>query len=228
MHDVSMSKAAGDRLGGVAALYLGSAYLVAIPYFLLVSDYPRAGGVEEQVAAIVADYPSLYAMHVVTYVLFGLVLGALVLALLARLHDEQPLLARIAAAVGMTWSVALALGGMVFTYGMGVVAELARTNPQQAAQLWRAIETVADGLGGAGGEMLGGAWMLLVGGLALRSRRLPAALAGFGLVIGLVGLATTVPALRAASVGFGLLQMVWFFLLSGVLLRSARTRPREA
>lgn len=222
------SKAPGRKLGGFAALYLALAYVAAMPYFLLVSDYERATDISGKVAAIVAGYPSMYAMYVATYILFGVVLGVLVLALFERLREGGELYARVATAVGMTWSVALVLSGMVFNSGMDTVMSLAQANPQQAGQAWQAIETVAEGLGGAGGETLGGLWMLMVGWIALRARVLPRALGGLGAAVGLVGVASTVPGLRGGAMAFGLLQIVWFVWLGILLLRRERSQAGEA
>lgn len=223
----SMTPVAAERWGGIGALYLGLAYLAAIPYFLLVSDYPRASDAAGKVAAIGADFPGLYAMTLATYVVFGLVLGALVLVLRERLDGGNPRLVGIATAVGMTWSVALVLSGMVFTHGMSAIATLARTDPSQAARTWPAVEIVAEGLGGASGEILGGVWMLLACGIAVRTRSMPRALAGFGIAIGLVGGLSAIPALHGVAVLYGLLQMLWFFGLGLELLR-AEPRPGRA
>ena len=95
---------------------------------------------------------------------------------------------RIATAVGLLWSVALVTSGMVWNYGMTTVVTLAKTNPAQAQQVWQAIEPVSLALGGAGGEILGGLWVLLVSVVALRGGALPKLLGWFGVVIGVVGL----------------------------------------
>ena len=99
---------------------------------------------------------------------------------------------------------------MVFNYGMTTIVALAKTDPAQARLAWQAIEPVAQGLGGAGGEILGGLWVLLVSWVALRSGALPKALGWFGVVIGVAGLASVVPPLHDAAIAFGLLQIVWF------------------
>jgi hypothetical protein len=215
------------KLGGYAALYLALAYLVAMPYFLLVSDYQRATTPASKVAAIVAEYPGLYAMYVVTYVLFGIVFGTLALSLHDRLRRGGELWARVATAVGLMWSGALVLSGMVFNFGMGTVRSLAASDPPKAGQVWQTIEPIADALGGGGGETLGGLWMLLVGWIAIRARILPRALAGLGAAVGFVGVASIVPALRSGAYVFGLLQIVWFSWLGLVLLGARRMRDQR-
>jgi len=208
------------KAGGVAALYLALALLAAIPYFLLVVDYPSASTAAEKVALIVGNYPSMYAMYLVTYVVFGLALGVVALVLYDRLRGDAPFVARAAVVVGLLWSAALVASGLVTTYGMTTVEALAKTDRAQAALAWQAIEPVALGLGGAGGELLGGLWVLLVSWVVLRGGALSKAFGWFGVVIGVVGLASVVPPLHDAAIVFGLLQIVWFVWLGVALLRT--------
>ncbi|MHB1342071.1 MAG: DUF4386 family protein [Coriobacteriia bacterium] len=226
MDTVIHDTARQQRLGGAAALYLALAYLAAMPYFLLLVDYPGAKTVEDKVALVVGNYPSMYAMYVATYMVFGIVLGVLAVALYDRLRTAAPSTARIATAIGLLWSFALVASGMVYTYGMTTVVALAKTNLGQAHATWQAIEPVAMGLGGAGGELLGGLWVLLVSWAALRSEALPRALNWLGLVIGVTGLASVVPPLHDAAYVFGLLQIVWFVWV-GVVLATTKVTTVE-
>jgi hypothetical protein len=208
------------KAGGVAALYLALALLAAMPYFLLVVDYPSASTAAEKVALIVGNYPSMYAMYLVTYVVFGLALGVVALVLYDRLRGDAPFVARVAAAVGLLWSAALVMSGLVTTYGMTTIEALAKTDRAQAALAWQAIEPVALGLGGAGGELLGGLWVLLVSWVVLRGGALSKAFGWLGVVIGVVGLISVVPTLHDAAIVFGLLQIAWFVWLGLALLRT--------
>jgi len=211
----------------VAALYLALTYVAAVPYFLLVVDYQGATTVADKVALIVGAYPSMYAMYMATYVVGGIALGVLALALHDRLRTGAPSTVRVATGIGLLWSVVLVACGMVFTYGMTTVVALAKTDPAQAQSAWQAIEPVALGLGGAGGEVLGGLWVLLVSWVALRSGVLPRVLGWLGVVIGVAGLISTVPPLNEAAYLFGLLQIVWFAWV-GVALVSTKEAAVEA
>lgn len=209
-----------QKAGGLAALYLALALLAAIPYFLLVVDYQGASTAAEKVSLVVANYPSMYAMYLATYVLFGIALGVLALALWARLQADAPFTMRIATAIGLLWSVALVTSGMVFTYGMTTINALAATDRAQAVLTWQAVEPVALGLGGAGGEILGGLWVLLVSLVVLRGGALPKALGWLGVVIGAVGLTSVVPPLHDAGIAFGVLEIAWFVWLGILLTKS--------
>lgn len=212
-----------QKAGGVAALYLALAYLAAMPYFLLVVDYPSASTAADKVALVVGNYPSMYAMYLATYVLFGIALGTLALALYERLRADAPFTTRIATAIGLLWSFALVSSGMVFTYGMTAIVAMAKTDRAQAVLAWQAIEPVALGLGGAGGELLGGLWVLLVSWVALRGGALPKALGWLGVAIAAVGLTSVVPPLHDAAIAFGLLQIVWLVWLGVALTMTQAT-----
>ena len=221
MNAWTRDEASRQRLGGVAALYLALALLVAMPYFLLVVDYPGATTAAEKVAMVVGHYPSMYAMYVATYMVFGIALALLALVLHGRLRSGAPFLGQLVTAAGLLWAVALVMSGMVFTYGMTAIVALARTDAAQAVIAWRAIEPVALAVGGAGGEFLGGLWALLLGWWALRGGDLPKALGALGVLVGVVGLASVVPPLHDAAIAFGLLQIGWFGWL-GVFLLTTR------
>jgi hypothetical protein len=209
-----------QKVGGFAALYLAAAYLVAMPYFLVFVKYQSAVDPAEKVALLVSNHDSMRAMYLVTYIIFGIVLAVLALALYARLKDGTPTLAQAATAVGLIWAFVLVASGMIFNAGVAAVVGLHGTNPAQAVSAWQAIEPVAQGLGGSGGELLGGLWVLLVSVAALRTGALPKALNWLGVAIGAAGVLSVVPVLSDLAFGFGLLQIVWFVWLGIVMLRT--------
>jgi hypothetical protein len=214
-----------QKVGGIAALYLAAALVAAIPYFLLVVDYPDADTASAKVELIVDNLPSLYAMYLASYVLFGIALVVLALALWDRLRADAPSTMRIALVVGLLWSFALVASGLIFLFGMTTVEDLAQTEHAQAVLVWQAIEPVAMALGGGGGEVLGGLWVLLVSTVVLRGGRMSSALGWLGIVIGGLGLLSVVPPLQGATVGFGLLEIVWLAWVGVVLLRTRATAP---
>lgn len=213
-----------QKVGGLGALYLAAAYVAAMPYFLLFVKYPEVVDPAEKVALLAANHGSMSAMYLITYVVFGIVLSVLALALFPRLKDGAPALAQAATAVGLMWAFVLVASGMVFNAGMAAVVELHGTRPAEAASAWQAIEPVAQGLGGSGGELLGGLWVLLVSVAGLRTGGLPKTLNRLGLAIGAAGVLSVVPILRDLGYGFGVLQIVWFVWL-GIAMLGTRSRP---
>jgi hypothetical protein len=216
----ALAYARQQRAGGVAALYLAAAYLVAMPYFLIVVDYPTAmDAAQKKVALLVAKQNSMYVMHLITYVVFGIVLAALALALWKRLASS-PSIAAVSGAVGLIWACMLVASGLVFNFGAAAVIDLYDKSPVQAVSAWQAIEPVAEGLGSAQGELLGGLWVLLISLAALRTAALPKALNWLGILIGTAGIISVIPVLLEARYIFGLLQIVWFIWLGIVMFRT--------
>jgi len=209
---------------GYAALYLAAALVAAMIYFLVGTDYPSVTDPAEKLALLVQHQLGIHVMYLIAYVGFGLVLAALSLGLQTRLAPAAPVTARFAAAVGLIWAGMLIASGMVYIVGMGSVVDLQATDPVAAVSAWQAIEPVALGLGGAGGELLGGTWVLLVSLVSLRGHLLPTWLTWLGLVIGTAGVVSTVPGLAGLSVLFGLLVIVW---LGGLGIALLRERPSE-
>ena len=213
-----------QKVGGWAALYVALAYVAAMPYFLL---FVKDGGITdpaEKVSLLASHHSSLQVAYLFTYVIFGIVLAMLALTLYRRLKDETPVLAQAATVVGLIWALVLVASGMIENAGMSSVVALYGTDPAQAVAVWQAIEPVAEGLGGAGGELLGGLWVLLVSVAALRTRMLPRSLDWLGIVLGAAGVLSVVPALRDLGYAFGMLQIVWFVWVGIVMLR---VRPRR-
>jgi hypothetical protein len=206
--------------GGVAALYIAIAYLAAIPYFVFLVNYPGVVDPLQKVILLRDNYASMYWMHVVSFEFVALALIVLTLAIHRRLEALALETAQIAKAVGLIRAGLLLASVMVFNYGMGVVVRLYATAPAQAVSAWQVIEPVASALGGSGGELLGGVWFLLLSGAALRAKVLPRALNWLGVVIGAAGILTLVPALSGLEAVFGLLQIVWFFWLGIVMVRT--------
>ena len=221
MNTSASGSAQQDKGGGLAALYLAAAYIVAMPYFLVFVKYMDVVDPVERVNVLMSNHDSMRIMNLVTYVVFGIVLAVLALSLHARLRRGAPALSQAATVVGCIWAVMLVASGLTFNAGMAAVVDLHASSPAQAVTAWQTIEPVADGLGSSGGELLGGLWVLLVSVAALRGAALPKALNWCGVAVGAAGVLTNVPALADLATVFGLLQIVWFVWLGIVMLRTA-------
>ncbi len=96
------------------------------------------------------------------------------------------------------------------------------TNSSHTAMVWLANSSVLEGLVGRV-EIVGGLWVLLVTWGALLARRLPRALNYLGVVIGVAGILTVVPALEVVGIGFRLGEIVWGVWLGIVMFRGSRS-----
>ena len=210
-----------QKMGGIAALYEAVALLIAMVGYLLVLETLSDVDPVEKVALLVDNQAFLYILNLIAYVIWGLALVVLSLALYQRLKAGSPAMALTATAIGLIWATVLIASGMISNYGMGIVVDLYSTDPAQAGTVWLAIESVAQGLGGASGEILGGPWVLLVSWAALRAGEFPKALNYLGLVLGVVGILSTIPALfLMLALVFGMGKIVWLIWLGIVMLRS--------
>jgi hypothetical protein len=70
-------------------------------------------------------------------------------------------------------------------------------------------------------EVVGGIWMLLVTWAALLAGRHPRALNSLGVVVGVAGVLTVVPALEVLGIGFRLGEIVWIVWLGIVWVRGS-------
>lgn len=217
-----------QKMGGIAALYEAAAYVVAmVGYLLIIGDVGVVDPVQK-VATLQENQAFLYMLNLLTYIVFGVFLVVLVLALYERLKSGSPALVLTATAIGQIWACLVIASGMVANYGMSTIVDLYGVDQNQSATAWLAIDTVAIGLGGGGGEILGGTWILLVSWTALRARAFPKALNYLGVVIGLVGLISVVPVLgELRGLIFGLGQIVWFVWLGIVMLRSSPSIAKQ-
>jgi hypothetical protein len=205
--------------GSAAALYLAAAYVAGIVYFLVGIGYPSIVEPLDKIALFARHLRGLQVAYLGIYVVFGFVLMVLAWALHGRLQAAAPDTMRVATSVAIVWAGLLVAGGMVTNVGMETVVALHAADPTQAATAWLAIETVATGLTGGNGEVLGGLWTLLVGVAAWRGRSLPVPLIVLGMVAGVAGVASALPGLTVLVAAFGLTQLLWFVGLGVVLLR---------
>jgi hypothetical protein len=207
-----------QKMGGIAALYAGVAYVVGMVGFVLIVGWPDDPAM--QVAVLVDSQVVQHLLYLIVYQIWAIFLVVLVLALYERLKAASPAIMQTAAALGFIWACVVIASGMIFNIGMDTVVELYGTDPAQATTVWYAIGSVCDGIGG-GNEILGGIWILLISWVALRTGGLPKALNYLGLVIGVAGVLSAFPGLGEVGMIFGLVQIVWFIWLGIVMLRSS-------
>lgn len=208
-----------QKFGGFAALYMALAHLTGLIIFIVILDYISITDVAQKVFVNVENQAVVFSTNLLMYVFFGFFLIILLLALYDRLKSGALALMQVATAIGIIWAGSLIASGMVANAGLATIVPLYATDPAQAALTWQAIESIANGLGNANGEILGGLWVLLASIAALRTGGLPKGLNTLGLFVGAVGIITIIPALNALVAVFGLIQIIWFIWMGIVLLR---------
>ena len=109
---------------------------------------------------------------------------------------------------------------MLSNITLGTVSALYATDPVQAGAFLQSLTAVEEGLGG-GNELAGGLWVLILSWGALPAEALSKSLNFFGILIGLAGLSTLIPALAPVTGAiFGLGFIIWFAWVGINLLRN--------
>ncbi len=208
-----------QKMGGIAALYAGLAYVVGFVLWGGVLHYNSDLEPAQKVASFVENQSLWYILNLVVYVIWGFFLIVLALALYERLKTRSPAIMQTATAIGLIWAGVVIASGMICNIGIENVVNLSDTDPAQAAPVWLAIDSVRDGLGG-GNEIIAGLWLLLTSWAALQAGMFPRALNYLGVAISVAGILSALPPLGGLTDVFGLTQIVWFVWLGIVMLRS--------
>ena len=211
-----------QRSGAAAAFYLAAAYILGIVVFLFVLDYPGITDPAQKLDVLIQYKGTTYLTNVLMYIVFGLFLIVLSLSLKSIMKEKSPVAARIASAVGIVWAGMLIASGMVANAGIAPTIAMHETDPAQAVGFWSVIETVSGGLGCMPGEIMGGTMTLVVGLAALCGGTFRKGFGWYGIVTGVVGIISIIPALNDLGAIFGMCQTVWFVWLGVVLLRKAK------
>ena len=209
-----------QKIGGASALFESIIYVSAFVFFGAFWNFPADTDSAKQFAFLAENQVILSIVNLIMYVLFGILLAILVLALHQRVKANNPILSQIASIFGLVWVGLVIASGMIANIGLAAVLELSAKDPEQAMTVWLAIYSVVEGLGG-GNEVVGGLWVVLLSFAALKGHELPKILNYFGLFVGIVGVLTIYPAEVLTEI-FGISQIVWFFWLGLAMLTSSK------
>ena len=212
-----------QKMGGIAALYEAAAYIVGMIGFLTVVDVSSVADPVQKVALMANNLAFLSILHLLVYVVWGIFMVVLALALYERLKAGSPAIMQTATVFGILWGCVIIMSGMIHNVGMQNVVDLYGKDPAQAGTVWLTIDSVLGGLAGAN-EFIGGIWILLLSWAALRTGELSRVLNYLGVLIGVAGIISLVPALAELFIYiFALGQIVWFIWLGIAMLRSSKS-----
>ena len=170
-----------------------------------------------------------YFSNVVLYIIFGLAQLALSYAMARRFRDIFPETIAFSQGLGIIWATLVLAAGMIGNVGTKTALDLLDDEPERAAALWDAVNTIQNSVGG-GNEIVGGCWVLLVSlceFLCSRFQKSPPTTkrcdaiyskltATTGVAAGLAGIVHTIPALENAGAAFGVIMIVWYIMV-GIL-----------
>lgn len=208
-----------EKLGGLAAIYGALVYILTMIVFLVILDYPNLTVPADKVAMIVNHQTVVVMIHWLSYILFGLFLVILSLALYETIGLKNSPMMKIATVFAVIWATLLIASGLIFNQGASTVATVYHTDPEQAVMLWQGIEVISSALSFIDGELLGGLWMLLIGISAWKTGRFHKVLNIWSMGIGTIGIISIIPFLNTLSAVFGLGQILWFIGIGLSLLK---------
>ena len=211
------------KMGGIAALIGAATNLFAlVTYITLLEPKGYGSGDPGQIVAFLADNQALmHVWDITIYLVFGVSMIFLSLALYERLKAGSPVLAPAVRVFTLIYAVLVILLGALEINSLSTVVRLFGQNPAQAATVWLTLDSVATGLGAGGGEtIVTGLWFLLLSWAALQARALPRLLNYLGVVVGLAGILYVFTASAAVLSVNALGLIIWFVWLGIVMLRS--------
>lgn len=208
-----------QKWGGLAALGHATAYLAGMVLGITLI-FPILDANPNQYLKFVADNQTLmYLWNLISYWGSAIALVIMVLALYERLKDNSPALAQIAAAFGLIWAGLIIASGNLMLHNPGVVADLYGKDPAQAVSAWTVLHSVENGIT-SGNELVGSLWVLLLSVAALRTGQLKRTLNYLGVMLGIAGILTIIPALAENMIMiFGPGMIVWSVWLGIIMLR---------
>ncbi|RKF18687.1 DUF4386 family protein [Alginatibacterium sediminis] len=215
-----------QKLGGIAALLEGAIYISAFVFFGAFWSYPADADSIQQFLFLAENQIILSVVYFTMYVLFGMLLAILILALHERLKVNSPILSQLASIFGVIWVGMVIASGMISNIGLAASIELSVKEPEQAMTIWRTINYVVEGIGG-GNEIVGGLWVLLLSVAALKGKQFSTALIYLGMFVGIVGVLTIYPAEVLTEI-FGVSQIVWFVWLGVFMLNNGKIKSNKS
>lgn len=209
-----------QKAGGVSALVASATYLFAMGMMLTVLAPMADSGMsyEKYLEFNTANKALIYIWYFAMYLINGVSLVILSLALYERIQPQAPAVMKIATVLGLIWASFVFLSGFITIHGTEYVINLNGSNPVQAEMLKKLIETVTLSIDHSD-RFLGCLWVGLVSMAALRSGTLPKALNILGIMISILGLVgVLIPQLNALSYAFGVGAIVWWLFLGFFML----------
>ncbi len=211
-----------QKAGGVASFIAAATYIVGfalLSTFLADAGFGEDGDDVNMFAFEMSNQGLMYLWNFIIYIVNAVFLVVLVVALHDRLKGATPALSQIAAAFGLIWAGLVLASGMLANISLAEVSALYELDQDSAQTMWATLSNVQEGIGG-GNEITGGLWILLLSWAGLRGASLSKGLCWLGVVIGLAGIASTIPGMSdPGGIVFGLGFILWFIWTGVYLLR---------
>ena len=206
-----------QKAGGISAIISAAAYVFAIGLFATLM-MPMADAnlpIRDYMAFFVPNKLLVFLWTFSMYIIHGVTLVVLVLAVHERLKSHSPRLSVIAAAFGFIWTSFVLLSGFINIWGNEALIALWQKSEAQSETFKTSLNLITLGVDSSD-RLLGGLWVTLVSLAAFRNKIFPKAFNLFGLVLGslalLLGLIMPVND-SSASMLLGLGAIVWWLAI---------------
>ncbi len=207
-----------QKIGGVCAILEALIYIFAFIVYGGILVYPNANAsIAEELNFLSDNHLTLSILNLVSYVLFGVLLAVLVLAIHERLKSYSTIFSKLASAFGIIWVGLVIASGMIANIGLNYVIEIGIKEPENAMLVWSSVSIISEGLGG-GNEIVGGIWVLLVSIIAFKGQLFSKPLIFLGILVGMAGILTIYP-LEIFTEIFGISQIIWFLWIGVFMIR---------
>lgn len=211
-----------QKIGGISSILQGVIYIFAFIVYGGILVYPgnNANAIEE-FQFLSDNYFILSVLNLVSYVLFGILLAVLVLALHQRLKKHAPNFSKLTFIFGILWVGLVIASGIIANIGLNSIVKIGSTDIEKAMLIWDSVSIVSEGLGG-GNEIVGGIWVLLLSILSFKIKMFSKSLHILGMLVGFTGIATIYP-LEIFTEIFGISQIIWFLWIGIAMIRKPKT-----
>ena len=207
-----------QKIAGVCAILEALIYISAFIVYGGILVYPNANAtIAEELDFLSDNYLTLSILNFVSYVLFGILLAVLVLAIHQRLKNYSPTFSKLTFIYGIIWVGLVIASGMIENVGLNSVIEIGSNEPENAILILSSVNIITEGLGG-GNEIVGGIWMLLMSIIALKGKLFSKPLSFLGILVGVAGILTAYP-LDIFTEIFGISQIIWFIWVGIFMIR---------
>lgn len=206
--------------GSIAAFMAAATFLFAmgLAFTVMAPMADPAIHFETYFAFHAAHKTLIYIWHFAMYLVNGVCLVILAVALYERMHVAAPAIMKVATLLGLMWASFVILSGLIVLYGTEAWMALAAEDPGQGETLKNTLDTITLSIDRSD-TYLGCLWVGLVSMAGLGTHTLPKAIALFGILISLSGLiGTGIPGLTGISYVFGAGAILWWFGLGIILL----------
>lgn len=206
--------------GGVSALICASSFIVGLVLILLVApDFND--GPDERLRTLSKFSGFFQLWYFLIYVVFGVCLLILSIALLEPIKREHRPLEQITTLASYLWACYIFASGFIAIFSIEFLFANHFDFSVDMVEMWRDIYTVQMALG-EGVEWVGGIWVILINTCLYLEKRFRTSVVYFGFFASFFGLLTLKPEWQEMGAIFGILQVVWFIWIGILLLREKK------